>query len=270
MELESEQEQFAERGIKVAALTYDSVEILRHFTGRVGISYPLLSDPESAVIRAFDILNDTVPADNRAYGVPFPGNYIIGPDGTVRAKFFEEDFRERYTASNIIVHQLGGESSAAKTVIETNHLGLTASASNATVQGGFRVALTLDVAMKPGMHVYAPGVEGYIPIEWSMETSDGWQTHDAAYPASRMLHLPAIRETVPVYDGSLRLVREVTIAQDRAIEPLLEDGKLTVRGTFRYQACDDRICYRPETVPLEWTLQVEQLDRTRVPEELQR
>jgi len=270
VELEKAQHEYTERGIRVAALTYDSVEILENFANRVGITYLLLSDPESAVIRAFDILNDTVPADNRAYGVPFPGSYVVAPDGTVQAKFFEEDFRERYTASSIIVHHFGGESTAAKTVVDTNHLKLTASASNGVVRPGYRVTVELEVALKPGTHVYAPGVEGYTPIEWSIEESPGWQTLDAVYPESRMLHLPAIQETVPVYEGTFRVVRDVVIAQQRELQPLVNDGKLTLRGSFEYQACDDKICYRPETIPLEWTFQVEQLDRTRVPEELQR
>lgn len=43
-----------------------------------------------------------------------------------------------------------------------------------------------------------------------------------------------------------------------------------VQGTFRYQACDDRICYLSQTVPLQWTLRYEPLDYQRVPVELQR
>jgi len=45
-------------------------------------------------------------------------------------------------------------------------------------------------------------------------------------------------------------------------------GELVLRGSFRYQACDDKVCYVPETVPVEWTFQWENHDRTRVPEEL--
>ena len=52
-------------------------------------------------------------------------------------------------------------------------LNLTAAASNAVVTVGQRVALTLDIQLKPGIHVYAPGVEGYIPIEWSMKIGSG-------------------------------------------------------------------------------------------------
>ena len=31
---------------------------------------------------------------------------------------------------------------------------------------------------------------------------------------------------------------------------------LTIAGVINYQACDDRVCYLPESVPLEWNLPV--------------
>jgi len=78
-----------------------------------------------------------------------------------------------------------------------------------------------------------------------------------------MLRLEAIDETVPVYNGKFRLVRDITIGKAYL-------GTLTVEGTLKYQACDDRMCYVPQTVPLKWTFQVEPHDRERPPAELQR
>lgn len=63
----------------------------------------------------------------------------------------------------------------------------------------------------------------------------------------------------------------MTIARDAAVRPLLDaEGKLTIEGTLKYQACDDKVCYPPETIPVRWTLQPEALDRERAPGELQR
>ena len=31
---------------------------------------------------------------------------------------------------------------------------------------------------------------------------------------------------------------------------------VTVAGTVNYQACDDRVCYRPESAPVTWTVVV--------------
>jgi hypothetical protein len=84
-----------------------------------------------------------------------------------------------------------------------------------------------------------------------------------------MLRLKAIKETVPVYQGTFRLVREVTVARDPTLKPLLDaEGRLTIEGALKYQACDDKVCYPPETVPVRWRLQVEGHDRDRAPAEL--
>ena len=129
----------------------------------------------------------------------------------------------------------------------------------------------LDVQLGPRLHVYAPGVKSdYIPIEWSMKESPALTVRAATYPSSRMLRLKAIKETVPVYQGTFRLVRDVTVARDTTLKPLLDaEGKLTIEGALKYQACDDKLCYPPETVPLRWSLQVEGHDRERAPAELQ-
>jgi hypothetical protein len=31
---------------------------------------------------------------------------------------------------------------------------------------------------------------------------------------------------------------------------------LTILGQLRYQACDDAVCYRPETLPIAWTVEL--------------
>ena len=262
---------FTEDGINIASLSYDSTEVLQHFAKRKGIGFPLLSDPESKVIRAFGILNENVSPNHQFYGIPHPGQYLIGKDGVVKAKFFEDNYTERFTAGEIAVRHLGKDLGAPRTQIETDHLAVSSWASDETVAGGHRVALVLDIDLKEKMHVYAPGVEGYIAVEWKMEEVSGLTNYPPSYPESEKLHLPAIEETVPVYQGSVRFMTDLKLGRARDLEHLLDDqGQLLVRGELRYQACDDKICYLPATIPLEWTFQLEPPDRTRVPEELRR
>ncbi len=86
-----------------------------------------------------------------------------------------------------------------------------------------------------------------------------------------MLHLAAFDETVPVYRGRFRITRDFTIGPEAKLKPLLDgSGHFTLSGTLRYQACDDRICYIPQELPVQWTLQYQEFDRQRVPTELQR
>lgn len=271
MELQANLNNVRKQGLGLAAISYDSPAVLKSFAERKGIAFPMLSDGDSKTIRAYGILNETVPANSAQYGIPHPGTFILNPRGEVVSKYFEEDYRERYTASDILVRQFGEAAGAAKTVVETRQLRLSTSASLAAVKTGQRIALTIDVDLKPKMHVYAPGVVGYIPIDWSIAESPAIKIFPAAYPASKNLHLRVINETVPVYQGRFQLERDIIIGPDAAVKPLLNDkGDLTIAGAFRYQACDDRTCYIPQTVPLSWTLRYEALDRQRAPVELQR
>ena len=141
---------------------------------------------------------------------------------------------------------------SAQTTAETNHLRVSTSASAGHVRPGQRVALTLDIELKPNMHVYAPSVEGYIPIQWSMAPNAEIVAQPVVSPPAKMLRLEAIDETLPVYSGRFRLTRDVTIAAGSKLK-----GAVTIEGTLRYQACDDRMCYLPKTVPLKWTVQVQ-------------
>ena len=270
MQLERKREQFEQRGVRIAAVSYDSVEVLKNFADRTGIGFPLLSDPDSSVIRAFGVLNEEIREDHPFFGIPHPVEFLLAPDGTVKEKFHEESYRDRFTAGRVLVRQLGSDAGSSQATARTSHLKVTSWASDAVVRGGNRFALVLDVSLNPGMHVYAPEVTGYIPIDWQMDGADGLQHFDALFPESKILHLPAIDESVPVYEGEFRLVRDVMIGQQRDLASLLADGRLTIRGSLRYQACDDKMCYLPSTVPLEWTVEFEEHDRTRVPESLQR
>jgi len=272
VELQSNLEKLRAEGLGVVAISYDSVEVLKSFAARRSIAFPMLSDPESKIIRAFGIFNDQSQPGSTQYGIPYPGTYLVDRSGRVTAKYFEDDYTQRYTSADILVSRFGESAGAAHTTAQAKHLTVSASASNAAVRSGQRISLVLDIQLGPRLHVYAPGVNSdYIPIDWSMKESPALTVRPPQFPAAKMLRLEAIHETAPVFDGAFRLVRDVTIARDAALKPLLDaEGKLTVEGALKYQACDDRLCYPPETVPVHWTLRVEAHDRERAPEDLQR
>jgi peroxiredoxin len=270
VELERNQAEFHKLGLGVAAVSYDSVAVLEDFAVRRGIDFPLLSDPDSKVIRDLGILNESIAKDTPFFGVPYPGTFVLNEQGVITAKYFEDDFRERYTSAEILSRQFG-VGTGPRTEVEGKQLTLEAGSSNLVVAAGQRVSLSLAIEMKPNMHVYAPGVEGYIPIDWKLKESTAAVAHDVSYPPSEKLHLVAIDETVPVYEGHFRLTRDITIAQDAKLRPALDGaGKFVVEGTLRYQACDDRVCYIPQELPVKWMFQYAEFDRVRVPVELRR
>lgn len=158
-----------------------------------------------------------------------------------------------YTASAILVHQFGWTPPDTRE-IAGKQLTATIGASNSAVAPGQRVALTVDVDLEPDMHVYAPGVEGYIPIDWKMQDSDTAQVHAPVFPRAEKLYLQAIDETVPAFRSHFRLIRDITIPPEAKLQPAVDpSGQFAVDGTLRYQACDDRVCYIPQSLPLKWT-----------------
>ena len=87
-------------GIQIVGISYDSTKVLKTFSDRMSIGFPLLSDPESKTIEAYHIRNPA--ARGKQEGVPYPGTFILDQAGVIRAKLFLEGFRERHTAEALI------------------------------------------------------------------------------------------------------------------------------------------------------------------------
>ncbi len=87
--------QLARRGYKLAALSYDSPEVLAKFAAERRIGFTLLSDEGSRTIDAYGLRDPQYPAESRAHGVPQPVILVIAPNGRVRAKLMEEGYKTR-------------------------------------------------------------------------------------------------------------------------------------------------------------------------------
>jgi hypothetical protein len=256
----------------VCAISYDGEEILRHFTGRAAISYPLLSDWNSSVIRKFGIMNNTIPADQPAYGVPFPGSYLVNEKGIVVSKFFEEDYRDRTSVGTVLTRFFDSPLNTKQTRLQFDHATVDYYASSRTAYSGNRISLIAEVQLPAGVHVYAPGVQGYKPIKWELVPSLGFSQQPILYPEPKVMRLEAIQESVPVFTGHFRMVQDVIVTPNPRALPraLTPDGDLIIEGQFQYQACDEKTCYFPQTVPLRWVIKVLDLDTQRVPENLRK
>ena len=95
MQLTEIADQFEEMGVSVVAMTYDSVEMLKTVEEDRGIDFPLLRDADVTHVNALGIRNLDYEPGQRAYGIPYPGIFLIDADGVIRAKFAEEDYRNR-------------------------------------------------------------------------------------------------------------------------------------------------------------------------------
>ena len=95
LDLNNRATEFTDLGYQIATVSYDDVEKLKAFDDRYQISFPMLSDKDSEIIKAFDLINPEYDQDHFAHGVPYPGVFVIYPDKTVGAKYFEDGYKER-------------------------------------------------------------------------------------------------------------------------------------------------------------------------------
>ena len=260
-------------------ITYDSREILADFTKRNGITFPLLSDVGSATIKQYGILNtvseealgpngrdpavladfqryvSVTQASERFRGVPFPGTFVVDPQGRVTSRFFEDYYWERHTVSNVMLRVGAAGAPVQATQASTAHLDLRAYPSDASVAPGTRFSLALDVAPKPGMHLYAPGADGYRVLRVDIAQQPHVRTLPVRFPASEIYHFVPLNERVPVFQKPFTLVMEVVPeATAEGRKALAGKTELVITGTLEYQACDDKVCYNPASIPLSWTV----------------
>jgi hypothetical protein len=121
---------------------------------------------------------------------------------------------------------------------------------NLGVAKGIKAMLFIDVTPNPSIHVYAPGAKEYIPISVKFEPQANVKMGKLTYPKSELVTL--LDEKVPVFQKPFRLTQEVTV-----IGSALKVGDaVPVKGTVEWQACDDKVCYPPESADVTWTLNV--------------
>jgi DsbC/DsbD-like thiol-disulfide interchange protein len=134
-------------------------------------------------------------------------------------------------------------------VVESKHLRVRLSQASAVPRSIKKVRLTAEVELAPGMHVYAPGIDKpYMPIVISFPSGQaGVRIGPVKFPVAKKVHLPAIDETVPVYSGTFPLSFDVTLKDPTS--------PAEITAELKYQTCDDRICYRPVTLPLTWHIE---------------
>lgn len=295
MELQDRLEELQAAGIGVAAISYDSEEVLATFAERRGITFPLLSDDDSAVITEFGILNTIVeeglgPRANDAdvtadvhrfvaaevfdsprlrrmiNGTPFPGTFMLNARGEVTSRYFEEFYRERVTTSNVMLKEGIALNPIAAVEGESAQLSFRAYPSNPVVTNGSRFSIAVDVVPKENMHVYAPGAEdnGYRVIKLNMAPSEYVTFEGVEFPESETYHFKPLDEHVQVYQQPFTILQEAIVATSAEQEEELQEiNALTLSGSLEYQACDDAICYLPVAVPVSFTLEFDHLDYER-------
>jgi DsbC/DsbD-like thiol-disulfide interchange protein len=141
---------------------------------------------------------------------------------------------------------------------------LTSYATDQVAAPGTHLSLVVEAAPAARVHVYAPGASGYKPVTLTLRLRPGVVAKAAQFPKPEDYFFKPLNEHVLVYQHPFRIVQDVMIDPSTAGAAALKDvTTLTIAGTFEYQACDDKVCFLPQSVPLSWTIGVKPLDRER-------
>jgi hypothetical protein len=239
------------QGLNIAAISYDTPEVLQRFAATYGITYPLLSDTDSQVIRRFGLFNPNMPEGTFLYGVPFPGTYLLDRTGRVQAKAFVVDHTNRTTAASFLMQQ-HLISDNGQLTIETEDLRLNLRTSSQVIRPGQNILLQVQLEINPDLHINGPEVpEGYRPTALRFEPADWLLEPQLRFPPPQPFHIAVLDETLPVYTGTL------VIEGDLFLKRTVAAGEYRLRGVLQYQACTDSECYMPTDVPFDLPLRVE-------------
>ena len=237
-------------GYGLVAISYDSLETLKGFASQHNITFPLLSDAGSKTITAWGILNKE--ATGRTAGIPHPGTFIINRAGSIVSRTFEQPYTERRSTASLLA-QLSGASPGKTTTIRGAHATLAVKATDAVAALGHRITLSVQITPDAKNHVYAPGQKGYIPVSLTITPDPAFKTYPAKYPPPAPYVFVPLNETVQVYSKPFTITQDVTLALTPDMRARAATGEvLAIKGALEYQACDDKVCHRPETLPVEW------------------
>jgi peroxiredoxin Q/BCP len=104
--LQKDLSKIEESGVRVVGISYDPVDVLQRFGAKRGITFPLLSDPDSKVIAEYALRNKETAGKKLGNinldGIPYPGTLIIDKEGVIRGKLFIDGYRERHSTEELM------------------------------------------------------------------------------------------------------------------------------------------------------------------------
>jgi hypothetical protein len=122
----------------------------------------------------------------------------------------------------------------------------------APVRPGGTVTLWVDVTPKAQIHVYAPDAKDFIPVALELTPTGGVTFDKPIYPAGVPTALAGLDERVPVYNKTFRIT-----ARTKLSSSVRRGQTLKISGVLKYQACNDRVCFPPTSLPVAWNFTIQ-------------
>lgn len=150
-----------------------------------------------------------------------------------------------------------GSSAASQSLLPkppaVQHISVESGASVPAASPGGVVTLWADVTPNVNVHVYAEGAGAFdfTPVSMVLTPHQAVSAGKPRFPPAQRAPKGGADEHVPIYTKAFRIAQPITLL------PAAKRGEvLTISGAVNYQACDDRVCYPPSSVPIRWTVTV--------------
>jgi hypothetical protein len=243
-------------GVSIVAISNDDVEALADFAQAHAITYPLIADVDSVVIKRLGILNTLIPEEEAEFhGIPFPGTYIVDADGVVIDKFFENSLAFRPGPEQLLRAALGETIERGEAPDPVDEVAIRAYLDGPSLAPGLVREIVIELVLPVGAHVYGePVPEGMVATSAWLDEQDGLIVFDARLPPTGTLRLESGEELNIYTDGasghaeSRSSIVEIRIPVTFAgnIGSTGDGATLTVTGSVRFQTCDDVTCSIPQ------------------------
>lgn len=147
---------------------------------------------------------------------------------------------------------LSTSSSSGQMATEPKPVHVEACASRARLHPGQSFQVVITATIKQGFHINSnkPTDEFLIPTVVSLDQTKGIVFDSVRYPEPQFKVFSYLTGKRPVYEGKISIV-----AQGKVLEGI-SPGDIKLSGSLRYQACDDRRCFVPDTVRFEVSLKI--------------
>jgi DsbC/DsbD-like thiol-disulfide interchange protein len=185
-------------------------------------------------------------------GIPYPGSFVLNEEGVIVDKRFEQSYRVRPQAADLLESAFGAEIGEAAVSDRTNNdeIGVTAWLNNATYRPWQQLRLHLGIQIGDGLHIYGkPIPEGFYATEVSVATIDGLNLGELSLPEPQPYAVQGLDEQFMAFEGEIRGELPLFINQN--------SGDVTLEVTVSYQACTDSECFAPSSLKLSLPLKVE-------------
>ncbi len=113
--------------------------------------------------------------------------------------------------------------------------------------------VVLHFTVNSGFHINSnqPKSDSLVPTTLTLEAPNDMMIGKVSYPPGQDYQVEWMTEgPLSVYNGGFDISAQITPAKE------VELGTSRVRGTLRYQACDNRQCFPPKKLPVEFDVKV--------------